>query len=198
VVISRGRFWPIAPPSNRKGANVDRSVSVFLPVHNAQATLAGNVARVLDVLPELTERFEVLIIDDASTDGTEEVADDLSRKFPQVKVTRNASRQGHAQSVQSAMTQANGEIVFVPEQDLPVATENLARLWQLREDDDVALAQSSGLAGNVKMIRRGGQNASGGLQAEARRLPECNSPSPAVEAPSFGLLSTIAQFVFGE
>ena len=52
---------------------MSESLSVIVPVHNAQNDLAGQVADLLEVLPELTCDFEVLIVDDHSTDSTEEV-----------------------------------------------------------------------------------------------------------------------------
>ena len=54
------------------------SVTVLLPIHNAQHRLERQVAEILDVLPELTSRFELLIIDDGSTDDSFEVARHLS------------------------------------------------------------------------------------------------------------------------
>ena len=60
------------------------SVTVLLPVYNAQHRLERQVAEILDVLPELTSRFELMIIDDGSTDDSFEVARHLALKYPQV------------------------------------------------------------------------------------------------------------------
>ena len=45
------------------------SLSVLLPVKNAQATLAATVQEILDVAADLSERFELLILDDGSSDA---------------------------------------------------------------------------------------------------------------------------------
>ena len=74
------------PYTIQKGPSVKRSLSVLLPVKDVQATLSDSVHEILDVAADCGERFEVLIIDDGSTDATSEVAHELSRHYPQVRM----------------------------------------------------------------------------------------------------------------
>ena len=55
----------------RKGMAVNRSLTVLLPVRDAQSTLAATVTQVLEMASDLSERFELLIIDDGSSDATQ-------------------------------------------------------------------------------------------------------------------------------
>ncbi|MFT5301301.1 MAG: hypothetical protein ACI814_002104 [Mariniblastus sp.] len=73
---------------------VNPSMSVELPVHNSQNNLAQTVSRVVEVIFDISAKFEVLIVDDGSTNATEEVAHELAATYPQLKVARNAHRQG--------------------------------------------------------------------------------------------------------
>ena len=75
---------------------MDLSLSIVLPVHNAQNTLACDVHLLLELLPDITPRFEILIVDDASSDHTEEIAHELSLQYPQVRVKRHLRRQGQS------------------------------------------------------------------------------------------------------
>ena len=133
---------------------MERSVSLLLPVHNVQQTLAQNISVVLEVLPDLTDRFEVLIVDDGSTDGTDEVAEDLARKYPQVDVVRHAERRGLAESINTALECSEGEIVFVPDPAQNFEPEALSQLWQLRDDRDVAIARRAKRGCGLHMMRR--------------------------------------------
>lgn len=107
-------------------------LSVLLPVRNVQTTLHPIVHRLLDVLPELTQQFEVLIIDDASTDATCEVAYDLARDYPQVQVTRHAIVQGWAAAVTQQALLARGEFIMIHGGG-PLETDDLVGLWRLRQ-----------------------------------------------------------------
>ena len=73
-----------------------------MPVRNAENTLRGEVESLLEVLPELTDRFEIIVVDDGSSDHTWEAAAELSRKFPQVRVMRNEHPLGRAAALDAA------------------------------------------------------------------------------------------------
>ena len=87
---------PKVPQLQFEVSHLNRSLSVLLPVHNSQATLESDVARILDVLPELSREFDVVIVDDASTDATWEIAEDLACRYPQITIARQPIRQGPA------------------------------------------------------------------------------------------------------
>ena len=52
----------------------DESLSIVLPVHNVESTLAAQIRAILDVVSDLVHRLEILIVDDGSTDRTDEIA----------------------------------------------------------------------------------------------------------------------------
>ena len=91
------------------------SLSIIVPVPNAEDSLRGNVIRLLDMLPELTSRFEIVIVDENSSDQTEEVAHDLAREFPQVRIVRDAGKQGANASIEHGLSQSDNDVVFVRE-----------------------------------------------------------------------------------
>jgi glycosyltransferase involved in cell wall biosynthesis len=185
---------------------LERSVSLLFPVHNAQHTLARNVSVVLDVLPDLTDRFEVLIIDDGSTDATEEVADDLARKYPQVNVVRHAEQRGLAESINMALERSVGEIVFVPDPEQDFEPEALSQLWQLRDDRDVSIAQRAKPGCGLRMIRREdiGRLQEIGIEMVGSKQAIPAAAITAEEAvfsggePSGGFLGTIGSFLAAE
>jgi glycosyltransferase involved in cell wall biosynthesis len=64
-----------------------RNLSVFFPAFDEETCLDTRVQRALDVLRDLDlERFEVLVVDDGSTDRSPEIADALAAAHPEVRV----------------------------------------------------------------------------------------------------------------
>ena len=111
---------------------MNHSLSVLLPVQNVQATLHADVQHVLEVLPELTREFELLIVDDGSTDATYEVACELVRDYPQIKLIRHAKPLGWAASVSREVKQASGDFIIIHSGGV-VQASDIAGLWRLRQ-----------------------------------------------------------------
>jgi hypothetical protein len=129
-------------PSPDAGDSVDLSLSVVLPVHNAESTLARNVSELLDVLPEIAARFEILIVDDGSTDHTEELAYELAREYPQVRVVRHSQRRGGTAALQTGMIHTLGDVVFVHDEASPIRATELRALWNMRFDEELIAARA--------------------------------------------------------
>ena len=62
---------------------------------------------------DLNERFELLIIDDGSSDATNEVAIELSRNYPQVRTLRNDKPMGDELALRAGLAQSRGDVVYV-------------------------------------------------------------------------------------
>ncbi len=92
---------------------MNRSLTVLLPVRNAQSTLAATVSRVLEMASDLSERFELLIIDDSSSDATAEVIRELSRQYPQIRTLRHSQPMGEDAAVRAAFALSQGDVVVV-------------------------------------------------------------------------------------
>lgn len=122
---------------------MERSLSILLPVHNAQATLRRSAIKVLDLAAELTSKFELLLIDNGSTDHTVEVAYDLSVYYPQIHVARLTRRSGLAEAVRIGLERTQGEIICIHEGLGAVDVADIRRLWQLRNQEDLVLARHS-------------------------------------------------------
>ncbi len=92
---------------------MSRSLSVLLPVKNAQGTLDSAVHEILDLMTDSGDRFEVLIIDDGSTDATSEVAHDLTRHYPQIRLLRHGMSRGRDAAIRTGLERSQGEVVML-------------------------------------------------------------------------------------
>jgi cellulose synthase/poly-beta-1,6-N-acetylglucosamine synthase-like glycosyltransferase len=128
---------------------VDDSLSIIVPVRDVQASIWDQVHYLLDLLPDLTSRFEIIVVDDASRDHTAEIAGDLAREYPQVKLLVHSDQRGLAHAAKTGLAAANGQIILVQEDMATVSANDLRRLWSLRHDRDVVMARSQQKPGTL-------------------------------------------------
>ena len=69
-------------------------LSVFFPAYNDSGTIASMVIRAVQAASELTPDFEVIIVNDGSSDATAAIADELERTYPNVRVVHHPRNRG--------------------------------------------------------------------------------------------------------
>ena len=62
------------------------SISLFFPAWNEEDYVERSVARAQEVLSQLTDDFEIIVVNDASTDRTGEICEQLAARIPQFRV----------------------------------------------------------------------------------------------------------------
>jgi polyisoprenyl-phosphate glycosyltransferase len=106
--------------------------------------LVSRVAKVMDTLPSYD--YEQIIIDNASTDGTQEILRKLVSGNPRLKVILNARNFGHIRSPYHGMMQAGGDAVIYLASDLqepPELIPDFVKKWEEGAKAVVAIKNSS-------------------------------------------------------
>ena len=93
------------------------ALSVVLPAYNEAANLHATVESALDVLRGLGGRFEVIIVDDGSRDGTGALADALARGTPEVRTVHHPHNRGYGAAIRSGFTAAALPWLFFTDAD---------------------------------------------------------------------------------
>ena len=110
----------------------NESLSILLLVRNAQGRLAREVERLVETASELTRQFDVVIIDDGSTDATEEIAWELSARHSQVELIRQPRQLGPIAALRAGLAHTTGQYVLVSDGSGVAADEALSALWRQR------------------------------------------------------------------
>lgn len=114
------------------------TLSVVLPVRNAESSLRRQVDHLLEILPDLTHQFEVVIVDDGSTDHTADVVQDIQAQFPQVRYTWHGTKTAAQKAADIGISQCRGEVVIVQDEAAEVRPSDIRRLWEMRFDSPAA------------------------------------------------------------
>jgi len=91
-------------------------LSLLLPVRDAQGILDRQVHEILELMAENEHLFELLIIDDGSTDATIEVAYELCQRYPQVRCLRHSVPLGREKAVLTGLKHCHGKVVMLVEE----------------------------------------------------------------------------------
>jgi glycosyltransferase involved in cell wall biosynthesis len=100
------------------------SISLFFPAWNEEDYVERGVQLAREVLKDLSDDFEIIIVDDASTDRTPEIADGLARRFPEVRVVHHPVNLKLGGAMKSGFSASTKDFVVYTDMDLP---------WDLRE-----------------------------------------------------------------
>jgi glycosyltransferase involved in cell wall biosynthesis len=104
------------------------SVNFTLPVHNEETQLEESVLRLLSYLEEhFHAPFEIVIVNNASTDRTKDIADDLSRRCEKVKAL-HLPEKGRGQALRSAWSLSSAEVLSYMDVDLSAELDGIAGL----------------------------------------------------------------------
>jgi len=117
---------------------VSESLTVVLPVRDDQRRLHLRIEKLLDVLPELTARFEIVVVDDGSSDETEDVAREMCRRYPQVRLVRHGLTRGMPAATLTGMEAARCDFVYCDGGSAEISQGELRRLWMLRHNPTIA------------------------------------------------------------
>jgi len=149
---------------------VECSLTVLLPVEDVQAELAANVGRLLEVLSELTDRLEIIIVDDGSTDATIEVADELASRYPQVRAIRNSASHGRTRAIQRGLYSARGDVILLIDDDCCLPVDEVGLLWRAAKEHEIVLGRlPRQIASDSTRFRRFDGAEQGGYHMLSRR-----------------------------
>lgn len=122
-------------------------------MYNGQGVLEDRIARLLDVLSDLRSPFEVVIVDDGSTDHTHDLAVELSRAYPQVQSLHGNQHRGWLPATRTAMAGCRGDMVVIYNPQTRVSSQEFSRLWGLRSDEELVLARSQPQGSANELLR---------------------------------------------
>ena len=110
---------PASPPS----------LSVFFPAYNDSGTIASLVIAALKTAATLTPNYEVIVVNDGSTDSTPQILDELARVYPQLHVVTHTVNRGYGGALRSGFANASKDVIFYTDGDAQYDPAEMALLW---------------------------------------------------------------------
>lgn len=115
-------------------------VSVIIPAFNEELRLAGGLLPMLKVLRERGEPFEIIVVDDGSSDGTAGIVNTFHSGYPEVRLERFSENRGKGAAVRHGMLAARGRYLLLADADGATPAEEILRLRaRIEEGAQVAI-----------------------------------------------------------
>ena len=114
------------------------SITAFFPCYNDSGTIASIVITADRALRGLTDDYEIIVGDDASTDRSAEILDELRGLYPRLRVLHHPTNRGYGGNLRSMFAEASKDLIFYTDGDAQYDPAELAVLYrQLGPEVDV-------------------------------------------------------------
>lgn len=118
-------------------------LSIVIPAYNEERRLGRTLGRIREYLATesfVPGEFEIVVVDDGSSDGTARVVQDCMREIPGLRLLSNGENQGKGYSVRRGMLEARGTVSLFTDADLSSPIEESEKLFNaIREGKDLAI-----------------------------------------------------------
>ncbi len=133
------------------------SLSVFFPAYNDEGSIRSLVEKTLQLLPSITDDFEIIVVNDGSRDNTPAILDEMARSLPHVRIVHHPQNRGYGGALRTGLLTATKDWVFYTDGDAQYDVNELRDLVALVRDDlDVVNGYKLKRADNRRRIVLGG------------------------------------------
>jgi glycosyltransferase involved in cell wall biosynthesis len=96
-----------------------RSISLVIPMFNEEANIGHAIARAIDAFERHGLDWEIVVVDDASTDGCASIVESIAAREPRVRLLRHATNRKLGGTIRTGFAAVRNELVLYMDADLP-------------------------------------------------------------------------------
>lgn len=113
---------------------IDKSISVFFPAYNDGATIGKMVNDAVSILNSLSNDYEIIVINDGSTDNTKQVLNELGKKNDRIKIIHHLRNKGYGQALKAGFANSTKDLIFYTDSDGQYDVKELPLLLSCMKD----------------------------------------------------------------
>ena len=125
------------PPDLEEVFKPCATMSVIFPAFNEEGNIRRTVDAALTVLPKVAMSWEIIVVDDGSSDATAAICDDLKARYPEIHMIRHGRNRGYGAALKSGIMAAKYDLIFFSDSDGQFDLRELQQLICWSEDYDI-------------------------------------------------------------
>ena len=127
-------------PDGPAPADLVPGLSIVLPAFNEEANVGPMIEAALAALPALAVRYEVIVVDDGSSDATAAVAEDwMRRHHPAVRLLAHDRNRGYGAAIRTGLRHAREDLIFYTDSDRQFDIAELRGFLPLARDHELVI-----------------------------------------------------------
>lgn len=136
-------------------SEIEVALSVVVPAYNEERRLPPTLVDIIDFLDNRSETYEIIVVDDGSSDGTVEMVRKFERLRPQVRLLRSTANLGKGHAVRMGVMNARGKRIVFADADGSTPIAELARLEEaLVSGAEVAIGSRALASRETRVVTR--------------------------------------------
>lgn len=112
------------------------SISIVMPAYNEKDNIEEAVSSSLKVLRDLSDDYEIIIVDDGSIDGTGQILDTMAKQIPALRVIHHDKNYKFGRTIRDGIAAARKDLVFLTDSDNPIDMEDMKKAIPLMKEYD--------------------------------------------------------------
>lgn len=115
------------------------SLSVFFPCYNEEKNLPGLIDQAVKILPQVAKKYEIVVINDGSTDATQQVAQELAAHTNYLKIVNHPTNRGYGAALRTGFQACRYQWIFFTDADLQFNLQELTKFIKYTDQYQVVI-----------------------------------------------------------
>ena len=129
-------------------------ISVIIPVYNEQDSILSTIEAVNKVFSSSTSTFELILVNDGSTDNSSEILKEAQRLYPHLSIFQHEENLGYGAALKTGIAQSSYDRILILDADQTYPIHEIPKLLECSQESDMVVGSREGSEARIPPIRK--------------------------------------------
>lgn len=127
-----------------------RGISIVIPAYNEEASIGDILDKIKKVMEELNQDYEIIVVDDGSTDRTAEIV----KEKKNVRLIQHPYNKGYGAALKKGIKEATKELILITDADGTYSPDDIPKILKYVDKYDMVIGARTEKDASVPILRR--------------------------------------------